>query len=242
MGKLPTFWSAAVSAAAFAMLTVACTGGDFAGVSGKGANLKKSSSDAADGGPEADAGPDSGNDTDGGPDSGHDSGHGDVDGNDYEGGDDSVDGDDSEGDPAEPDDLATSDDETKKKFLHDATIHRSKADNKFDLLVETMVKGKAVQTNTLHFKSNGQAQEGEVIHLACRNNKSTCLKITFVGKITQILGGSACTKVLSNSGKDASIFADTDGEGIIGSCLSGDDEQVEISCPDSTKLKVEACK
>jgi hypothetical protein len=51
--------------------------------------------------------------------------------------------------------------------------------------------------------------------------------------------------VLENEGNTAYIHVDSNGEGILGSCLpsggKSDDEGLHIECPDSKKLKVENC-
>lgn len=258
--KIASVWATclALFALGSAFGLTACTSSDFGGGGASfGANLR-GKGDAADGADGEDGTPDSGtdsdadgadngaSDTDGDSDGDGNDSDGDADGgmdsDDDSGDDDGVGDDDDSIDPDKnPGDLAESDDETKAKYLHDATINRTKEDESFRLQVDTLIGGEVVQTNTLSFGDKGQAKGGGVIKNACRNKKNTCLKLTFIGKETQIVGSSSCTKVLSNTGTTAKIFADTNGEGIFGSCLEGDDEEVVITCPDSKSLKVANC-
>lgn len=258
MGNPSSSFVTSLWAAAFALITAtACNSGDFGGgVGSRSANLrdnKKGQDDLNDGGNGNDSGTDSGKNGSGGDsDSGNGGSDSDGDNTDTLGGSDGenktgIGGSDST--EPKPADLATSDDEVKRKWLHDATVTRSEHDDPFDLQIETLIKGIVVETNTLHFKSTGDAEEGPTAHLACRNSKDTCLRLTFTGHgsggITQVLGASSCTKVLAASGNTAYVHADTNGAGIIGSCLpSGsisDDDGVHITCPQSKNLKVELC-
>lgn len=255
-------WFPALVAAGLALSGLACTQGDFAGTADRSnsANLRgkgdAADGDDTDGGPDSDAG-DSDSDSDSGnsdSDGDSDSDAGGVDSDGDAGGDSDSDGDGSDTDglgddgatinpEKDPSGFAESDDENKKKYLHDAVVNRTKADDKFTLLIETLIKGEVVQSSTLTFGAKGQAAGGGVAKLACRtgSKKNTCLRLTFTGKVKQIVGSSSCTKVRENSGHSATVHADTNGKALIGDCNVGDDELVEISCPKSKTLKVENC-
>lgn len=261
--QLPVSWAACLALVIGSLVSLsACTSSDFAGTAGKDASANlRGKSDAADGG-DTDTGDTDAGDSDAG-DAGDSDGDGDSDAGDSDGdsdsGDTDSDGDSDNGDTdvggddttinpdKNPGELAESDDEVKSKYLHDGTVTRTNHDDSFTLKIETMIKGKAVQTNTLTFGGSGNAKEGTNVKMMCRTNKSkkttaddtTYLRITINGKVSQVVGSSSCTKVRSNTGGNIQFDADTDGSTSIGSCTEppGSDETIMVDCPD-TKLKI----
>lgn len=249
MGHYNKTGFAAVLVALLFLGAQACTdsnfaggGGGTAGLTGKGGKSGKDGKDGEDG---AD-GPD-GTDTADGPDGGgkdsdgEDGPDGGLAGSDDNGGDDTPDGEDGE---------------ISAKTHHDMEITRGEAETPTQIKIELQSKGKTVKTETVDWGES--EKEAKKAKLLCRNQKDTCVKITFINKDdndenghTEVVGGNPTATVscswAQESGNSAIVDVDMDGDeqsGIFdqGTCKAEDqDDQFTFTCPQSKKLQVQLC-
>lgn len=243
--------SSVIASAALAMIlsVSACNSSDFSGSSGK----RGLSLDGKDGKGGTTGGKDDGNDdgaTSGSPEGGSAEGlegsesggkegaeglEGDEDNGDDD--DDGVEGDDSKSEAGESE---AGDDggEVTKKTRADLKIKQTREDDKHQIKVDLLIKGKVSKSETI--PSPGKGKEALVKDM-CRVGLTTCLKVTFIGKLTQVAGAASCVFTAPQDEKSVKIDVDTGGAGFLGSCKPDEDETHYFSCDESKSLKVQGC-
>lgn len=246
---IPSSFLVAFAALALIGSGTACNNADFAsGNSKNGIGLKDNSrpgSDANDGG-DSDSGNDggkdsgnsgdSGNDSDGGNDSGDGNDNG-IEGSDSGDSDgDGIDGSDS-GD-SDGGDIGTDSGETTKKTRSDLKIVQTREDDKHRVKVELLIKGKVSK-----FEEVASPGKGKTITMKdmCRKGLETCVRVTFIGKLTQVAGGAQCVFTSPISATSVKLDVDVNGAGFLGTCKPDEDETYNFSCDESKSLKVQGC-
>ncbi len=247
----------AVCTAALALGAYACTDSNFAGGAAKGSSLSDGKKDLNDGGSDT-GGKDSGGKDSGGKDggTGNDGGTlGHVDGADGTGtgtggvdSADSSDGKDKGGidttdGQADTTDVGADDGENSAQTHHDGVVTRTLHDDHVSITVEALIKGKVVKTVTVDTGNDKDSGPWPMAGI-CRNNKNTCLRLTFNNQDghgdqgPRTLGAGDCTWLISNTGNSATVDTDTNS-----GCASGPgkDEEFIITCPKSSKLEVQNC-
>jgi hypothetical protein len=234
--------SLVIASAALAMIlsASACNSSDFAGGSGKGGL----SLDGKGG----KGGKDDGNDgtTSGAPEAGtaeglegseaggKEAGEGDEDNGDD---DDGIEGDDDTPEGGEPE---AGDDggEVTKKTRSDLKIAQTREDDKHQIKVDLLIKGKVSKSQQVPSPGKGK---DVILKEMCRVGLSTCLKVTFIGKLTQVAGAASCVFTSPMDEKSVKIDVDTNGAGFLGSCKPDEDETLIFSCDEAKSLKVQGC-
>jgi hypothetical protein len=239
--------SLVIASAALAMIlsASACNSNDFAGGSGSRGSLALDGKGGKGGKDDAN---DEGNGTaegkgtaEGESPEGKDPGGKEGDGieGDEDSGDDTqgVESDDSKTEAGETD-IGDDGAEVTKKTKSDLKIMQTREDDKHQIKVDLMVKGKVSKTQTI--PSPGKNKEA-ILKDMCRVGLSTCLKVTFIGKITQVAGAASCVFTSPQDEKSVQIDVDVNGSGFLGSCQPGEDETFLFSCDESKSLKVQGC-
>jgi hypothetical protein len=241
--------SLVIASAALAMIlsASACNSSDFAGGNGKG-GLSLDGKDGKGGKGKDDAN-DDGNDgtTSGAPEGGTAEG---LEGNEaggkdgIEGGDDNGDdgdgvegNDDSADDGGEPE-AGGDDGEVTKKTRSDLKITQTREDDKHQIKVDLLIKGKVSKSQQVPSPGKGK---DVILKEMCRVGLSTCLKVTFIGKLTQVAGAASCVFTSPMDEKSVKIDVDTNGAGFLGSCKPDEDETLIFSCDEAKSLKVQGC-
>lgn len=235
----------AFAALAIMMSGSACNNADFASGNTKrdGIGLKEGrpGTDAndgvdTDGGNDTDGKDSDGNDADS--DGGNDSGDGKDDGLE---GSDNADGDDDgiEGnDTGDNDDIGGDSGETSKKTRSDLKIVQTREDDKHRVKVELLIKGKVSKMEEI--ASPGKGKEA-IMKDMCRKGLDTCVRVTFIGKLTQVAGGAQCVFSSPVGATSVKLDVDTNGAGFLGSCKPDEDETYTFSCDEAKSLKVQGC-
>jgi hypothetical protein len=248
---LPSGLLVALAAFSIIVSASACSESNFAGGGPKRSLNLNDKSDANDGGGGRDSDSDGDSDNDGGSEGkgGKDGKDGDSDGSDGMGGKDGLDGSDSgDSDGLEGSDSGDTDNgdsdvgddggTVTKKTRSDLKIRQTREDDKHRIKVELLIKGKVSKTEEV--ASPGKGKEIVMTDM-CRKNLDTCLKVTFIGKLTQTAGGAQCVFTSPQGATSVKIDVDTNGAGFLGSCKPDEDETLFFECPDSKSLKVQGC-
>jgi hypothetical protein len=206
--------------------TAACTGSDFSGSSGSKNGSTRPQNDSLDGVE--------------GDESKVVDGKDDKDGNDDKDDtddDESDDGDDDETDDGEPEGGSESDDNSKKT-RSDLKIVQTRESEDHQIKVELMVDGKATKSQ----QGPAPGKDKELIFKdMCRIGLKTCLKVTFIGEITQVAGSAKCVFTSPVDATSVKLDVDTNGSGVLGSCKPDEDETFVFSCAEAQSLEVQGC-
>ena len=214
------------------LVSAGCNEGEFAGSSGSGSKrLTGDAKGAPNGGEDGDSG------------DGTDSGMKDLNGDGIPDRDDNNNGiaDEDEAITNKPDDSLDDGDGTLSgKLYHNLELTQRHEDERHQIKIETVFDGKVVKETTLSAPGRGKSL---TFPDACRTQGKTCLRISLIGKVTEIPGKTSCAKAtISGDKKSATVIADVDGATLFGSCLGGGtDEEHLITCPNSTELQVTGC-
>lgn len=248
---LPSGLLVALAALSIILSSSACSESNFAGGGPKRSlNLNDGKADANDGGDSEgrDSDSDGDSDNDGGSE-GKDGKDGDSDGSDGKDGKDGLDGSDSgDSDGLEGSDSGDTDNgdsdvgddggTVTKKTRSDLKIRQTREDDKHRVKVELLIKGKVAKTEEV--ASPGKGKEIVMTDM-CRKELDTCLKVTFIGKLTQTAGGAQCVFTSPQGATSVKLDVDTNGAGFLGTCKPDEDETYFFECPDAKSLKVQGC-
>jgi hypothetical protein len=120
----------------------------------------------------------------------------------------------------------------------DLEIKQTREDDRHIVKVDQIKNGNVVRSET--FDSPGAGKK-LILPDFCSQN-STCLKVTFIGGITQEAGNAQCVFVSQQSANTVKVDVDTNGAGFLGVCKPDEDETYYFSCPNSPgNLKVAGC-
>lgn len=236
---LPSGLLVALAALSIMVSSSACSESTFSSGSPKRSlNLNDGKADANDGGDSDGRDGDSDGDSDN--DGGSDGKDGDSDGSD---GSDSGDSDGLEGSDSGDTDNGDSDvgddgGTVTKKTRSDLKIRQTREDDKHRVKVELLIKGKVAKTEEV--ASPGKGKEIVMTDM-CRKDLNTCLKVTFIGELTQTAGGAQCVFTKPQGATSVKLDVDTNGAGFLGTCKPDEDETYFFECPDSKSLKVQGC-
>lgn len=137
----------------------------------------------------------------------------------------------------------TADELVSKGLVSDLTIKTIKEDDcedgKVKMKIESYYNGTPYFTTQQDIDCPSEDDPAVVIPTACRTDQQTCLKVTFTndGKKQDTFGNTlGCIEI-----EGPTVYVDTNGAGITGTCLGRDDDAVTFSCAQSPGIALSDC-